>query len=85
MIVTYRRKFHRRQLLQRFERAWSLNRDLRVARTGVFYLAVELVIAGDVLIILILIGGIHAQEKMIVRHLMHQDVIHETAVLVEQS
>ena len=40
--------------------------------------------AADVLEILFLVGGVHAQEVVVVGHLVHQDVVHEAAVLVEQ-
>ena len=50
----------------------------------VFDGAIELVVRGDVLVILVLIGRVHAQEEMIVGDLVDQDVVDETAVLVEQ-
>ncbi len=34
--------------------------------------------------ILVLIGGVDAQEIVVVGHLMHQDVVHKSAVFVEQ-
>ena len=38
--------------------------------------------ASDVLEILVLIGGVDAEEVMIVGDLVHQDIVHKTAVLV---
>ena len=40
--------------------------------------------AADVLEILLLIRSIHAQEEGIVRHFVDQDVVDETAMLIEQ-
>jgi hypothetical protein len=41
--------------------------------------------ARDVLEILLLIRRVHAQEERIVGHLVHQNVVDETAVFVEQA
>ncbi len=48
-------------------------------------LGVEFIGAADVLEILLLVGGVDAKEEVIVRHLVHQDVVHESAVLIEQA
>ena len=39
----------------------------------------------DVLEILLLVGGVDAQEIVVVRHFVYQDVVHEAAVLVKQA
>jgi hypothetical protein len=62
-----------------------LDGDLRVAVAIVFDDGVAMVLRGDVLEILILIGGVDAEEVVILGHLVHQDVVHKTAVLVEQA
>ncbi len=58
--------------------------DLRVAVAGEFHLRVEAVVRADVLEILVLIRRVDAQEEMIVRDFVDQDVVDESAVLVEQ-
>jgi len=70
--------------LQCVKPARPLHRDLRIALSGVFDRAIERVMRRDVLVILILIRRIDAQEIMIVRDLMHQDIVDESAMLIEQ-
>ena len=60
-------------------------RDLSVTFAGEIDHAVPGVGVADVLEILVLIGGVHAQKIVVVRDLVHQDVVDKTAVLVEQS
>ena len=59
--------------------------SLRVAVAGEFHLRVEAVVRADVLEILFLVRGVDAQEIVVVGHLVHQDVVDEAAVLVEQA
>ena len=35
--------------------------------------------------ILVLIGGVHAEEKRIVGYLVDEDVVHESSVLIQQT
>ena len=66
-------------------RLGPLDGDLRVALAVILHHGVEMVLRGDVLEILILIGGVDAEEVMIVGDLVHQDVVHKTAVFVQQA
>ena len=63
----------------------SLDGDLCVAVAVILHHGVEAVLGRDVLEILILIGSVDAQEVVIVGDFVHQDVVDETAVLVEQA
>ena len=72
------------QLLESFERAGSLHGDLRIARTGIFHRAIELVVGGNVLKIFILIRRINAQEIVIVGDLVDQNIVDEAAMFVKQ-
>ena len=61
--------------------------DRRAARSGRWRIpprASNRFCARDVLEVLFLVGGVDAEEVMIVRDLVHQDVVDEAAVLVEQ-
>jgi hypothetical protein len=71
--------------LQRGARLRALDGDL--ARSGRWSIppGVEAVVRADVLEILLLVGGVDAQEEMVVGHFVDQDVVHEPAVLVEQA
>src|ERR1051326_7230660 len=65
-----------------YEHICSLNRfDCTVVLHG----AIEAVQRADVLVILILIRRVDAEEKMIVGDLVHQDIVDEAAVIVEQT
>ncbi len=61
-----------------------LHGELRVTRPGVFNGRVETVVGGDVLVILVLIRRVDAQEIMIVRDFVDQDVVDESAVFIQQ-
>ena len=75
----------RRQLLQRRQRLRTLDRELRVAVARELHFGVEAVLRADVLEILVLIGGVDAEEVVVVGDFVDQDVVHEAAVLVEQA
>ena len=62
----------------------SLDGELGEARAGVFDGGVETIVGDDVFVILILIGGVDAQEVVIVGDFVDQDVVDETAVSIEQ-
>ena len=66
-------------------RLGTLDGDLRVALAREFDLGVEVVLRRDVLEILVLVGGVDAEEVVIVRDFVHQDVVDEAAVVVEQA
>ena len=62
-----------------------MNRKLGVARARVFDSRIEMVLLGNMLVILILIRGVDAQEVMIVGNFVDQNIIDETTVRIEQS
>ena len=74
-----------RQLLQGRPGFGPLDGDLRVAVAVIFDHGVEAVLGDDVLEILVLVGGVDAEEIMIVGDFVDQDVVHEAAVFVEQA
>ena len=63
----------------------SLDGDLCVALAVILHHGVKAVLGYDVFEILILIGGVDAEEIMIVGDLVHQDIVDEAAVFVEQA
>ena len=65
--------------------ARALHRDLRVALARELDFGIEAVLRADVLEILLLVGGVDAEEVVVVGHLVDQDVVDEAAVLVEQA
>ena len=73
------------QFLERGERLGALNRDLRVAVAGEIHLGSPAVGVADMLVVLLLVRGVHAQEKAILGDAVHQDIVHEAAVIVEQA
>ena len=76
----------RRQFLKRVARAcgpWI--GELRVAVARELHFGVEAVLRADVLEILFLVGGVDAEEVVIVGDFVDQDVVHEAAMLVEQA
>ena len=77
-------EIRRRQFL-RVAGLRPLDGDLGVALARKLHLCVEAVDGADVLEILLLVGGVHAQEEVVVRHLVYQDIVHEAAVLVKQA
>src|SRR5579885_1030339 len=75
----------RRQRLQRGACARALDGELRVAVGGELDGGREAVMCADVLEILFLIAGVDAEEEVIVRDLVDEDVVDEAAVLVEKA
>ena len=61
-----------------------MNGELGEARAGVFDGGFETIIREDVFVILVLIGGVDAQEVVFVGDFVDQDVVDESAVSVEQ-
>ena len=66
-------------------RARAVNGHLRVLIAGEFDDGFKLVQVADMLEILLLIGGVHADEYVVIGDFVDQDVVYKTAVLVEQS
>ena len=58
----------------------SLHGELGEARSGIFDGGVETIVGDDVFVILILIGGVDAQEIVFVGDFVDQDVVDESAV-----
>ena len=85
VVILDRREIGAGQLLQSRWRLGPLNRQLRVTIACKLHFGVSLVQRGDVLEILILIGGVDAEEVVIVGHFVDQDVVDESAVLVQQA
>ena len=77
-------EFHGRELFESAQRERTLDGDLCVTVARELDLGVELVGRADVLEIFFLVGGVDAKEEVIVSHLVHQDVVDEAAVLIEQ-
>ena len=73
------------ELLQRGARVRTLDGDLRVVVARQADLGVEVVVRPDVLEILLLVGGVDAQEIVVVGDFVDQHVVDESAVLVEQA
>jgi hypothetical protein len=73
-----------RQFLHGVARFGTLDGKLGVAGAGEIHARVKAVERADVLEILLLVGGVDAQEVVVLGDLVDQDVVHEAAVLVEQ-
>jgi len=67
------------EVLQDLLGARALDRELRIARTGVFDFGVKLVVGDDVVEIRVLIAGIDAQQTVGVRNFMDEQVVNESA------
>src|ERR1700683_2541865 len=79
MVVADRIERTWRKLLQNFRCVWALNRELRIARAGVFHFRVELVVRDDMLKIVVLVPGIDAEQIMRVREFVDQQIVNERA------
>ena len=85
MIVADGVELRWRELLQDFSGARALNRELRVARSGVFNRRVELIVGDDVLIVVVLISGVDAEQIVRVRDFVDQEVVHKSAARGHQA
>ena len=75
---------HGSHFLQRGARARPLDSDLGVPFGSEFHPRIEMVAGADMLVVLLLVGGVDAQEKVVAGHLVDQNIVHEAAVGVEQ-
>ena len=75
---------HGRQFLHGVARFGALDGKLGVTGAREIHARVEAVERADVLEILLLVGGVDAQEVVVLGDLVDQDIVHEPAVLVEQ-
>ena len=56
----------------------SLNGELRIALSGIFHLRAEAAAqAADIVEVLILIAGVHAQKIVLAGNFVHQQIVHE--------
>src|SRR5262249_41027850 len=85
VIILDGRELDRRELLKRCKRARPLNRKLSAGLARVVALGVVFIGRRDVFVVLFLVGGIAAKEVMMARHLVDQDVVHEAAMLIQES
>ena len=83
-VVAHRRQIGRRQRLSRRQRLRPLNRQLRVIRACQPHIGVEPVVTANPLEILVLVRRIHAKKIVIGGKPMDQQVVHESAVGIQQ-
>ena len=67
------------ELLQDLFCARALDRQLRIARAGVFDLGVELIAGDDVVAVGVLVAGVDAEQVMRVGNFVDQQVVYERA------
>src|SRR5467141_3047907 len=75
---------HFREALQDSQRLRALNGKLRIALTGIFDSCASAIVRANVLEILILITRIHAKEIVRARNFVHEQIVHEGALLGHQ-
>ena len=85
VVIANRRQVDGGELLESRQRPGPLDGDLRVAVAGVIHLRLPAVGVPDVLVVLLLVRRVHAQEEPVRRDAVHQDVVDEAAVLVKQA
>ncbi len=73
------------QFLQSGARVGALDGDLRITSLDSRTSASKRLCAHDVLEVLLLVGGVDAQEIVVVGDFVDQDVVDESAVFVEQA
>ena len=70
--------------MQRCPSLRALDGDLAVAVAGELDGGIEAVMRAYVLEILLLVGGVDAKEEIVGGHFVHQNIVHEAAMLIEQ-
>src|SRR6266436_4254927 len=75
---------HFREALQDSQRLRALNGKLRIALTGIFDSCASAIVRANVLEILILITRIHTKEIVRGGNLVHEQIVHERALLGHQ-
>src|SRR4029077_2254839 len=75
-------QWHGGELLEGRLRARTMNGHLRISVAGEFDHGLKLVEVADMLEILLLIGGVYADEYVVIGDLVDQDIVYKTAVLV---
>ena len=73
------------EVLQDFLCARALNRQLRIARAGVFDLCVKFVVGDDVREVGVLVAGIDAQQVVRVGDFVDEQVVNESAARGHQA
>ena len=75
----------RSQLLDDVAGARALDGELGVAVARELDFGIEAVLRADVLEVLLLVGGVDAEEVVVVGDFVDQDVVDEAAVVVQQA
>src|SRR6185312_1029554 len=81
MIIANRGDRHRCKRLQNLKRARTLNRKLRISRTGVLDVSAVRIGVDNVGEIAVLIRVVDAQEIVLIREFVDEDVINEGATV----
>ena len=76
---------HGRQRRKDFERARALDGQLGILLAGVLRFGRKAIVLENIGEILILIARVHAQKEMTRGKAVHQDIVHKSAVIGEQS
>src|SRR6266404_1170806 len=76
---------HFRETLQNSQRLRALNGKLRETLAGIFDLRACAIVRANVLEVLILIACIHTKEIVGAGNLVHEQIVHESALLGHQT